>query len=199
MATAARLGLKTAGLEAERHCRRAGRDPRGRETSRVTRARTGGVEALRRRPAPGRPPKLVPEQMRRLPELLAAGAEVYGFRGQAWTTKRIAHLIGLRLGVRYHPAHVSRLLRAIRWSVQQPIQRATRARRERDEAAIKAWREERWPALKKRRKRSSGPSFGSSSQGCMCCRWPFAPGRHEGRRPSCGFLSRVIIWRRSVA
>jgi transposase len=107
----------------------------------------GGVESLRRRPASGRPPKLAPEHVRRLPELLNAGVEVYGFRGQVWTTKRIAHLMGLRLGVRYHPAHVSRLLRVIGWSVQQPIQRAT----QRNEGAIKTWREKRWPALQKTR------------------------------------------------
>jgi len=45
----------------------------------------------------------------------------------------------------YHPAHVSRLLKAIKYSVQQPIERAT----QRDEQAIKTWKEERWPALKK--------------------------------------------------
>jgi transposase len=111
-----------------------------------TRARTGGAEALRRRRASGRPPKLTPQQVRHLPKLLAPGAEAYGFRGQVWTTKRVSHLIGLHFGVQYHPAHVSRLLRAVSWSVQQPIQRAT----QRNEAAIKAWREERWPALKKK-------------------------------------------------
>jgi len=40
---------------------------------------------------------------------------------------------------------VSRLLKAIKYSVQQPIERAT----QRDEQAIKTWKEERWPALKK--------------------------------------------------
>ena len=135
------------------------------------RARAGGVETLRRRPAPGRPPKLAPEQVRRLPGLLDAGAESYGFRGQVWTTKRIAHLIGLRLGVSYHPAHVSRLLRAVGWSVQQPIQQAT----QRNEAAIMAWWEQRWPALKKGRERSSAPSFGWISQAFICSRWRCAP------------------------
>ena len=147
----------------------------------VTRARKGGVEALRRRLASGRPPKLAPEQVRRLPELLGAGAEAYGFRGQVWTTKRIAHLMGLRFGVRYHPAHVSRLLRAVGWSVQQPIQRAT----QRNEAAIKTWREERWPALKKRQKRNDGPWSGWINRLSTCCRWRCAPMPHAGRHPSC--------------
>ena len=129
-----------------------------------TRAHVGGVEALRRRRASGRPPKLMPQKLKHLPELLAPGAEAYGFRGQVWTTKRISHLIRLRFGVQYHPAHMSRLLRAVGWSVQQPIQRAT----QRNEVAIKAWREERWPALKKRQKRSSGRWYGLISRDSTC-------------------------------
>ncbi|MDP6519113.1 MAG: winged helix-turn-helix domain-containing protein [Planctomycetota bacterium] len=59
-------------------------------------------------------------------------------------------------GVRYHPAHVSRLLRTLGWSPQKPIQRAT----QRDEAAIATWYAERWPAIKKRRPGKDGPSCG---------------------------------------
>ena len=57
----------------------------------------------------------------------------------------MAALIHKQFGVSYHPAHVSRLLKRIKYSVQQPIERAS----QRDEQAIKAWKEERWPALKK--------------------------------------------------
>src|SRR3954468_9253670 len=45
--------------------------------------------------------------------------------------------------VRYHPDHVGRLLRAVGWSVQKPVTRAT----QRDEAAIQAWCEQRWPEV----------------------------------------------------
>ena len=34
-------------------------------------------------------------------------------------------MIKQEFGVRYHPAHISRLLRACGWSVQRPIKRAT--------------------------------------------------------------------------
>jgi transposase len=44
----------------------------------------------------------------------------------------------------YHPAHVGRLLKAMRWSPQKPARRA----RQRNEAAIARWREETWPAIK---------------------------------------------------
>lgn len=116
----------------------------------LKRAAEGGVEALRRRVPPGARPKLTEEQRARLPELLTRGAEAYGFAGDLWTTKRVAALIERECGVRYHPAHVSRLLRAIGWSVQQPVVRAA----QRDEAAITAWQRERWPALKKKARRA---------------------------------------------
>lgn len=122
----------------------------------LKRARTQGVEALRRHPAPGPQPKLSAEQVAQLPEVLARGAEAFGYRGQVWTTKRVAEVIKRVLGVSYHPAHCSRILRAIKYSVQKPVQRAT----QRDEAAIQRWKEERWPALKKRPKRKNEPLSG---------------------------------------
>jgi transposase len=62
-----------------------------------------------------------------------------------WTRKRVAVLIEQRLGIRYHPGHVSKLLQSWGWSSQKPEKRA----RQRDEAAIEAWVQERWPAIKK--------------------------------------------------
>jgi transposase len=119
-------------------------------------AREGGVEALRRHPAKGPTPKLTREQMEQLPGLVAPGAEAYGYRGEVWTTKRVAEVIWRTFGVSYHPAHVSRLLRSVRLSVQQPIERAT----QRDEQGIAAWQTEGWPALKKKRPRKSERSSG---------------------------------------
>src|SRR5438105_13571417 len=52
----------------------------------LKRALTGGVEALRNRVRPGPTPKLTPEQRARIPDLLARGAEAYGFAGDVWTT-----------------------------------------------------------------------------------------------------------------
>src|SRR5688572_11821549 len=51
----------------------------------LARGRAGGIEALRRRPALGPPPKLTEAQRAALPSLLAAGAEAFGFRGEVWT------------------------------------------------------------------------------------------------------------------
>jgi transposase len=117
-------------------------------------AREGGREALRRRPLPGRAPRLTAGQRAAIPALLARGAEAHGFIGAVWTTTRVAEVIRREFGVRYHPAHVSRLLRQIRWTPQKPIRRAS----QRNEAAIAAWQTERWPALQAKRGRRSAPS-----------------------------------------
>ncbi len=107
-----------------------------------TRARGRGVT---RKIAAGPPARLTKEQLEQLPSLLALGAETHGFAGEVWTTERVALLIHKQFGVSYHSAHISRLLKAIKYSVQQPIERAT----QRDEQAIKTWKDERWPTLKK--------------------------------------------------
>src|SRR5438876_11784879 len=51
----------------------------------LARAGEGGREALKSHPAPGGQSKLSEEQLAALPEILARGAEAYGFRGAVWT------------------------------------------------------------------------------------------------------------------
>jgi transposase len=111
----------------------------------LKRAKLGGVQALHDHPAPGPHPLLSPAQLARLQDLLAQGAETFGFLGAIWTRRRVTQLIEDQFGVSYHPGHVSRLLKQIGWSPQRPIVRAS----QRDEPAIAAWYAERWPALKK--------------------------------------------------
>src|SRR3954468_12740359 len=113
------------------------------------RVRDGGTEALRARPGPGRPPKLSPTQKRLIPEFLWHGAEAYGFRGEVWTCARVARVIEEEFGVHYHKGHVSRLLRELKWTPQVPIRRAI----QRDEDAIRRWRDEVWPDLRRRAQR----------------------------------------------
>ena len=114
----------------------------------MKRARQEGVQALRHKPPPGAPPRLSEdERARRLPELVAQGAEAHGFRGDAWTCERVALVIRREFGVSYHPAHVSRLLKKLRLSLQKPERRAD----QRDEDAIEHWKDQKWPSLKKGR------------------------------------------------
>jgi transposase len=120
----------------------------------VKRARQGGPQALRHHPPSGAPRRLAAEQLARLPDLLHRGPEAYGFRGQVWTRGRVAAVLRLEFGVSYHPVHVGRLLKAIRWSPQKPARRAC----QRDEAAIAHWREQTWPAIKRGRRSSTKAS-----------------------------------------
>ena len=106
-----------------------------------------GVEGLRHKPPPGATPRLSEDQRAKLPELLARGAEAHGFRGEVWTCERVAIVIRKEFGVSYHPAHVSRLLKALRQSLQKPQRRAN----QRDEETIEHWKEKKWPSLKKGR------------------------------------------------
>ncbi len=125
----------------------------------MKRARDGGADALRHRSPPGAPRRLTTEQLAQLPALLERGPEAYGFRGQLWTRSRITAVMQLTFGISYHPRHVGRLCRTIRWSPQKPARRA----RQRDEAAIARWREETWPALKRGRKPKGKPSSSSTN------------------------------------
>jgi len=111
----------------------------------MKRAREEGVEGLRHKPPPGATPRLSEEARAKLPELLAQGAQAHGFRGEVWTCERVARVIRKEFGVSYHPAHVSRLLKALRHSLQKPQRRAE----QRDEEAIDNWKEKKWPSLKK--------------------------------------------------
>jgi transposase len=106
-----------------------------------------GVEAWRSKPARSGPLKLTPEQLRLIPDFLSHGAEAYGFRGEVWTCARVAKVFEEEFGVTYHRGHVARLLKALDWTPQLPLERAI----QRDEEAIEHWRTEVWPELKKRR------------------------------------------------
>lgn len=112
----------------------------------LARARQGGAESLRARPGPGRPPTLSPQEKDLIPEFLWHGAEAYGFQGQVWTRARVALVIQEEFGVLYHKGHVGKLLKSLGWTPQMPIRRAI----QRDEEAIRRWRDEAWPELLQR-------------------------------------------------
>jgi transposase len=111
----------------------------------MKRAKQEGIEALKHRPPPGAKARLSEGERAKLPELLAQGAPAHGFRGEVWTCARVAEVIRKEFGVSYHPAHVSRLVRALGLSLQKPVRRAN----QRDGESIRRWKEERWPELKK--------------------------------------------------
>ncbi len=135
--------------------------------------REQGDEALGAYPHLGAVAKLSVKQRSQIPEFLSHGAESYGFRGEVWTCARIARVIAQEFGVTYHPAHVSRLLKALEWTPQKPVERAT----QRDEQQIAAWREETWTELKKRRGANVAPWCLLTKRAFTCCPASFVPMR----------------------
>ena len=95
----------------------------------IKRARSEGEDGLLSHPPPGAKPKLPRKVLQQLPELLLRGTESFGFRGNLWTTKRIAAVIEKTWGVRYHPDHVSRLMKNLGWSPQKPKKKGHPAKR----------------------------------------------------------------------
>jgi len=116
-------------------------------------AAKGGTAALAAKLVPGRPRKLRDVECRQLLDVLLKGAMAYGYPNELWTLKRIARVILREFAVRYHPNHVWRVLRGLRWSCQVPQRRPV----QRDEQAIEHWKRYQWPHIKKGA-RTWGPS-----------------------------------------
>ena len=110
--------------------------------------RADGDSGLAPKPVPGRPRKLDPSRYPRMWEILLDGALAYGYSTDLWTLMRIARVIRREFGVKYHPSHVWKILRANGWSCQVPERRAI----QRNEKAIEHWKRYKWPAIKKSRK-----------------------------------------------
>lgn len=108
--------------------------------------RQGGRAALRGAGRAGRKPKLSNEQLAKVEEALARGAEAHGYPNDLWTLPRVAEVIERVTGVSYHPGHVWYVLRdQLDWTWQRPARRAV----ERNAEAIEQWVTKRWPQIKK--------------------------------------------------
>jgi transposase len=138
------MGTVPARMETERDRGGARSDPRGSEPvdEGWTRARGRGIAGESRAGSPTQTERRADGAASHMAGARGAGSWV---PRSVWTTERVAELIKQQFGVSYHPAHMSRLLKRIKYSVQQPIERAS----QRDEQAIATWKEQRWPELKK--------------------------------------------------
>lgn len=115
----------------------------------------GGAGGLKKAGRAGRQPRLGAPELERLASILREGPEKSGLPNGLWTLDRIAWIIKKQFGVKYHIAQVWRILRQkLGWTCQRPIGRA----RERNEAAIRDWKENVWPALKKKPKKRAASS-----------------------------------------
>lgn len=114
----------------------------------------GGKEAMKKAGRAGRKPELTEADLQRLGSLLKQGPETLGYETPLWTCWRVAHLIESEFKVKYHPGHVWKVLDGLGWSCQRPVGRA----RERNEEAIRQWKQVQWPEIKKKPKSKGGRS-----------------------------------------
>ena len=105
---------------------------------------------MKAKPHRGPKPRLNEKQKQRLVKILLAGPRKAGYRTDLWTCPRVAEVIAKKFGVKYHAAHVWKILRSLGLTCQKPEQRA----RERDDAAIVRWRKKEWPRIKRGRRAS---------------------------------------------
>jgi len=117
-----------------------------------------GVGGLKKARRAGRKPRLGAAELRALERGLKRGPEALGYASGLWTSARVRELIEYETGVRYHEAHVWRILRKLNWSCQRPTGKAL----ERDERAVRNWKKYRWPQIKKKRSASGAPSSSST-------------------------------------
>src|ERR1700739_5162112 len=120
-----------------------------------------GRAGLKQAGRAGRKPKLSARQLLKIEQALRRGPEALGYANGLWTAGRVRELIEDQCGVRYHEAHVWRILRQLGWSCQRPTGRAL----ERDEGDIRYWKRVRLSPLKTTHSTSGAPSSSSMKAG----------------------------------
>ena len=100
----------------------------------------------------GRPPKLTPQQKKRLVELIEAGPLVVGCETACWNSVLIRVLIWREFGVLYNRHYVCTLLHNLGFS----FQKARFVSDHLDTAKRLAWLQDKWPVIFRAAKRCNG-------------------------------------------
>lgn len=111
--------------------------------------RAKGEAGLERRKAPGRTSKLTDARKRKVREwIVGKDPRQYGFDFGLWTRQIVAEMIRERFKVTYTLPAVGRLLAQLQITPQKPLRRAY----QRDEEAVRQWKDQTYPQLRKRAK-----------------------------------------------
>jgi transposase len=105
-----------------------------------------GIQGILEGHRPGRPDRLSGEQRTALADILDSGPVSYGFNSGVWTCSMVSRVIKEEFSVSYHPAHVSRILHELQFSVQRPQKILARA----DKTLQSRWTSFKYPELKKK-------------------------------------------------
>src|SRR5919202_1721187 len=107
--------------------------------------REGGMEALKAKPVPGRPPTLSGAQLQRVYTLVVGNdPRQLQFTFALWTRAMVRELICQEFAVRLSEVSVGRLLRKLGLSPQRPLYRADQQNPE----AVARWKAEEYPAIR---------------------------------------------------
>lgn len=104
-----------------------------------------GKNGLRSKGHPGFKSRLTDDKRIVFKQAVLKGPLEYGFETNFWTLSRLAVVMKNTTGVRFGHDRTWRIVRELGFTCQKPQVRA----KERDERAIKAWKEKRLPGLKK--------------------------------------------------
>ena len=115
-----------------------------------------GLQALRAKPATGRPRSLTAHQEQQVFRWInGRDPRQYGLDFGLWTRTVVASLIEQKFHIRLGVSAVGEMLAKLGLTPQKPLQRAY----QRDPAAIEQWRHERFPAIAKAAKASGGDVY----------------------------------------
>ena len=104
-----------------------------------------GINGLKSKKSPGRPPKLTKSQKRGLDKIITKGPSAAGYPGACWRTPMIQHLVYERFGVLYSVNYISQLLKNMGFSYQK----ARFVSDHKDTEKRKEWLEQKWPEVMK--------------------------------------------------
>lgn len=104
-----------------------------------------GARGLRSKGHPGFPSKLTKEKRKAFKQAILKSPHAYGFETNLWTLSRLAAVMKKTTGVGFGHNHTWEVVRSLGFTCQKPQVKA----KERDEQAIRAWKEKRLPGLKK--------------------------------------------------
>jgi transposase len=112
----------------------------------IAKYREGGIDALRRRKAPGKMPKLQGHQLQKIYRLVVGvDPRQLKFEFALWTRSMVQELIRREFRVKMSEVSVGRLLKKLGLSPQRPTHRAL----QRDELSVFKWMAEDFPAIRK--------------------------------------------------
>jgi transposase len=124
--------------------------------------REGGLEALKARPVPGRPPKLSCVQLARLYGLVVGNdPRQLRFAFALWTRAMVRELIRREFGVALSEVSVGRLLRSLGLSPQRPLYRAYQQNPE----AVARWKTEEYPSIRAAAKQAGATIYFADEAG----------------------------------